>query len=364
MSEHSTPEERTEMPTDRRLTKLRSQGAMHQSNEVTQVLSLMTSFLMLGYLTDKLWVDMQVVLRRCFYLIRETDSFSFMWVERQLLSIMSSLSYDVLLLAGVTATVSGLSVMLQTGWAVKDKKIEVKLSHLNPITGIQRIFSLNGVVNVLKALVKLALILPIGYYGLKNFAPQMVALVHFDIPGILKFTGESINSLFWKIMTILILMATFDYVYSKFQWLKNNKMTKAEVKDERKAMEGDEETKRKIQHKGLARIAQRLRESVPRADVIITNPTHFSVALRYDRGTMSAPIVVAKGQDFIALKIREIAKEHGIPILERKPLARALYASCEVGSEIPQELFKAVAEVLAYVYKLKNPHQAQQQRTH
>ena len=164
-------------------------------------------------------------------------------------------------------------------------------------------------------------------------------------------------------MTVLIVMAIFDYAWTKYQWLRNNKMTKTEVKDERKAMEGDEETKRKIQAKGLARIAQRLRESVPQADVIITNPTHFSVALKYDRGNMSAPIVVAKGQDHLALKIREIAKEFNIPILERKPLARALYASCEVGTEIPHDLFKAVAEVLAYVYRLKNPWGYQKQQS-
>jgi flagellar biosynthesis protein FlhB len=141
-------------------------------------------------------------------------------------------------------------------------------------------------------------------------------------------------------------------------------MTKQEVKDERKAQEGDETTKRKIIAKGLQRIQQRIMFSVPRADVVITNPTHFAVALRYDRGKDAAPTVVAKGQDYLALKIREIARASGVPIVERKALARALYASTEVGKEIPRELFRAVAEVLAYVYRLKGPnwssrHQAQ-----
>lgn len=169
------------------------------------------------------------------------------------------------------------------------------------------------------------------------------------------FTGTEMHQLFWRIMYILIGIAIFDYFWGKFQWFKQNKMTKDEVKDERKAVEGDEMTRRKIIQKGLARIAQRLKTAVPKADVVVTNPTHYAVALQYDKKSMKAPTVVAKGTGFMALRIREIAKESGVPILERKPLARALHASVEVGKEIPYELYKAVAEVLAYVYKLKNP---------
>jgi flagellar biosynthetic protein FlhB len=169
------------------------------------------------------------------------------------------------------------------------------------------------------------------------------------------FTGEAINDLFWKILYVLIAMAAFDYFYGRFRWFKQNKMTKDEIKDERKAVEGDETTKRRIIQKGLSRIMQRIAKSVPKAHVVVTNPTHYSVALQYDRGTDKAPRVVAKGKGFVALRIREIARANGVPVLERKPLARALFKSVEVGSEIPRELFKAVAEVLAYVYRLKNP---------
>jgi flagellar biosynthetic protein FlhB len=156
-------------------------------------------------------------------------------------------------------------------------------------------------------------------------------------------------------MYIFVALAVVDWVWGKFQWLKKNKMTKEEVKEERKSIEGDEAMRRKMISKGMARIAQKLKKSVPQADVIVTNPTHYAVALKYDRGNHTAPIVVAKGTDFIAQRIREIGKEHNIPILERKALARALYASTEVGSEIPRDLFKAVAEVLAFVYRLKRP---------
>jgi flagellar biosynthetic protein FlhB len=191
----------------------------------------------------------------------------------------------------------------------------------------------------------------------------MIKLIHLSVEQILLFIGIAITSVFWKVMYVLIALAIFDFSYGKWQWLRHNKMTKDEVKDERKSIEGDEATKKKIQQKGFQRVIQRLNKTVPKANVIITNPTHFAVALQYDRKTMRAPIVVAKGQDFLALRIREIAREAGIPILERKALARALYASAEIGSEIPYELFKAVAEVLAYVFRLKNPHRTTQQST-
>lgn len=161
--------------------------------------------------------------------------------------------------------------------------------------------------------------------------------------------------LFWKLTYILIALALIDYVWGKYQWLKMNKMTKDEVKDERKSIEGDEETRRRIMWKGINRVMQRIKQGVKKADVVVTNPTHFAVALKYDRNNMDAPVVVAKGVDFMALKIRELAKDANVPIVERRELARALYSSVEVGKEIPYELFKAVAEVLAYVYKLRNP---------
>jgi flagellar biosynthetic protein FlhB len=224
---------------------------------------------------------------------------------------------------------------------------------LNPIVGIRRIISIQGFVNFLKSLCKLILILPIGYWALKAQAPEMVRLIHTSIPEVMSLAGTAMKAVFWKIMYVLIALAVFDLVWGKFNWLRTNKMTKQEVKDERKATEGDETMRRKMISKGMQRLVQRLKKSVPKADVIVTNPTHFAVALQYDRVRGGAPIVVAKGADFMAFRIREIAKEHGIPILERKALARSLYASTEVGAEIPRELFKAVAEVLAYVYRLK-----------
>ena len=246
--------------------------------------------------------------------------------------------------------------MLQTKWNIKKRWVKFDFGFLNPIGGVTKIVSVQGFVNVGKAIFKLMLILPIAYFALRHEADKMLQLMHTSLTAVFDFAIAEVKMVFWRILYVIIAVAIFDYVWTKFQWFKMNKMTKPEIKDERKAVEGDETTKRKIIAKGMARIAQRIKNTVPKADVIITNPTHFAVALKYDRLTMKAPTVVAKGKGFMALRIREIAKENGIPILERKPLARALYASVEVGKEIPYDLFKAVAEVLAYVYKLKNPH--------
>lgn len=355
MSENSTPEERTEQPTDRRMGQLRKDGAIFFSTEIVQVLSLFTGFYMLTLNWSALYTKFQYVLVRSYMLIEKPEPLSTVEMHSGFLGLIRLMLPNILAIVVAVSIISSLAVMLQTGWNVKGKKIDFKLGNLNPISGLKKIFSIQGFITTGKALIKLAVILPVAYYALKSMAPKMIMLVHLNVEAILAFTGASMHALFWKILYILIAMALFDYFYGKFQWFKTNKMTKEEVKDERKSTEGDEATKRKIVNKGIQRIIQRIKTSVPQADVVVTNPTHYSVALKYDRKNMGAPIVVAKGQGFLALRIREIAKESNVPVLERKWLARSLYASTEVGAEIPHDLFKAVAEVLAYVYRLKNP---------
>jgi flagellar biosynthesis protein FlhB len=363
MSENSTPEERTEYPTERRMSQLRKEGALFISMDTVTMLSIFSGFMVLAFVVNHLAFNMKLVLIREFKLIGTLEPLTYGLVEREALALLGLVAPDIIIITLVVSAVATLAVMLQTGWNVRDRKIRFDWSMLNPIAGIRRIFSIYGVVNTLKSIFKLGLILPIAYFGLKGFAPQMIGLIHLGVPEVLSFTGVAISSLFWKILYVLFGMALFDYFWGYFQWLKNNKMTKQEVKEERKSIEGDEETKRKIQMKGLQRIMQRIQQSVPRADVVVTNPTHYAVALKYERGIMRAPVVVAKGADFLAQRIKEIAREANVPVLERKVLARALYSSTEVGSEIPYDLFKAVAEVLAYVYRLKNPYAYMKQAT-
>jgi len=353
MSETSTEEERTEMPTSRRMGELRKKGHLFISQEVVSLLAMVTAFLVMEHLWGWLYQSFQQLLTGALRLIERTEPFSITELHRGFLGILFLTVPPVLIQLFLVAGVAYLAVMLQTNWNVKEKKVEFKWPHLNPLNGIRNIFSISNYINVLKAILKLAVILPIAYFALEHWAPTMLTLLHQPPARILAVMGESIEDVFFRICYVLVPFALFDFFYGKHRWLKRNKMTKDEVKDERKAEEGDEATKRKIQNKGLMRIIQRIKRSVPKAHVVVTNPTHYAVALQYDRETMTAPTVVAKGRDFLALRIKEIALESDVPIVERKELARALYGSVEVGAEIPRDLFKAVAEVLAYVYKLK-----------
>lgn len=355
MAKDTLPEQRTEMPTERRLSEIRKEGGLFHSTDLVHALVLVAGFLSVSYSWNFLFRDLRYLLVRSFTMIGESPSLAPNDVVSGFIRVCLLLLPDVLIVTGTVGFIAALGVFLQTGWNRRDKWIKFRWDFISPIKGLKRIVSIHGLVNVLKAILKMSLVLPIGYWTLKGFAPEMVRLVHMSLADVLVTTGEALTKAFWKIMYILFIIAIGDMAWGKFQWLKQHKMTKDEVKDERKAVEGDETTRRKIIAKGQQRLVNKLKSSVPKADVIITNPTHYAVALKYDRERFAAPIVVAKGTDFMAQRIREIAAEHNIPILERKALARALYASTEVGSEIPRELFRAVAEVLAYVYRLRRP---------
>lgn len=355
MAQESTPEERTEMPTAKRMEQLRKEGAIFMSVDVIMVVSLLSGFIALHLTWNWMFRNLTIILIASLQYTARVDPLLPNEIMQRFIEVLILIAPPVLLIVVLVASASSLAVMLQTKWNVKQKWVSFKFPHLNPISGIAKIFSVNGFVNTGKSVFKLALILPIAYFALKKEDGHMVELLQMSIPQILSYTGATMSSLFWKILYVLIAMAIFDFFWGHYRWLRQNKMTKEEVKDERKAVEGDEVTKRRIQAKGMQRIIQRIRQSVPQADVVVTNPTHYAVALRYDRKVMRAPTVVAKGKGHLAEKIKEIARESNVPILERKPLARALYSAVEVGMEVPYELFRAVAEVLAYVYRLKNP---------
>lgn len=353
MAEHSTPEQRTEMPTDRRMTQLRTEGQIFMSYEIVQVLTLTAGFYLFTASASWLFSDLKTLTIRSFLAIQSQDPLSSQTMTNGSLLVLRTLIPSMLLMITGVAATAILGVMLQTKWNIRGQWIKFRWNFMDPIGGLRRIFSLTGFINTGKAVLKLSIILPIAYFALQARATDMLALMHMSIPSVLTYTGIAMTELFWKILYILLPLAIFDYFYGRFQWLKLNKMTKDEVKDERKAVEGDEETRRKIIQKGMSRIIQRIRSTVPKADVVVTNPTHIAVALKYERGGKSAPVVLAKGKGFIAERIKEIARESGIPILERKPIARALYASVRIGAEIPAELFRAVAEVYAYLYKIR-----------
>lgn len=355
MAKDSLPEQRTEMPTERRLSEIRKEGSIFHSSDLEHTIVLLAGFFAVSYSWNLLYRDMRYMLIRSFTLIGDTKELKVPDLMSGFLRIVQIILPDVLIVTMCVAIVAALSVFIQTDWNRRDKLIKFRWDFVSPMKGIRRIFSIHGLMNLLKAILKLALVLPIGYWALKGFAPEMIRLVHMSLPDVLALTGVAMKAVFWKVIYVLFAISILDIMWGRFQWLKQNKMTKEEVKEERKSIEGDETMRRKMIAKGQQRLVNKLRTSVPKADVIVTNPTHYAVALKYDRARFAAPIVVAKGTDFMAQRIREIAGEHNIPILERRELARALYASTEVGSEIPRDLFRAVAEVLAYVYRLKRP---------
>jgi flagellar biosynthetic protein FlhB len=253
----------------------------------------------------------------------------------------------------LTMIIAILGNYLQIGFMLTGDPLMMKFSKINPIEGFKRMFSMRVVVDFLKSLFKLSIIGYVVYTTLWAEKERLLALGHTPLEGSFSYIASITLMLGIKIGFILIVLAIFDFMYQKYEFEKSIKMSKQDIKDEHKKSEGDPLIKGKIRAKQRQMAMQRMMQEVPKADVVITNPTHFAVAIKYESGNMNAPVVLAKGTDYMALKIKEIAKEHNVMTMENKPLARALYAQVEIGDAIPADLFQAVAEILAYVYKIK-----------
>ncbi|MDE6516344.1 MAG: flagellar biosynthesis protein FlhB, partial [Acetatifactor sp.] len=249
--------------------------------------------------------------------------------------------------------VSFLCDLVQVKWKVSSKPLKPKLSKLNPLKGIKKIFSVNALVELVKAILKIALILYITYSFMKDKVVLIFSLYDMPLMQALSLVAETVTDLGIRIASVYAVIAMADYIYQKFKFQQDMKMTKQEVKDEYKNAEGDPQIKGKIRQKMREASMRRMMQALPQADVVITNPTHFAVAIQYDPEVADAPLVLAKGSDHLAARIKEIARENHIEIVENKPLARMLYANVEVGQMVPPELYQAVAEVLAFVYQLQ-----------
>jgi flagellar biosynthetic protein FlhB len=241
----------------------------------------------------------------------------------------------------------------QIGFLFIGEPLLMKFNKINPLEGFKRIFSLRTVMEFLKSTLKMTIIGYVVYTTLMGAKARLLGLGHTPLESTFSFIASLTLKLGIKIGAVLVVLAIFDYIYQKYEHEKSLKMSKQDIKDEYKKSEGDPLIKGKIRSKQRQMAMQRMMQEVPKADVIITNPTHFAVALKYDSTNMQAPTVIAKGADYVALKIKEVAKTNGIITMENKPLARAIFAQVEIGDSIPAELFQAVAEVLAYVYKMK-----------
>lgn len=242
---------------------------------------------------------------------------------------------------------------IQVGFLLTGSGLTPKISKINPIKGFKNIFSMRSFVEFLKSILKMTVIGYLVYSVIGRSKTELPKLAEMSGDQILSYASSLTMELGLKIGAVLFILAVFDYMYQRFEHEKSLKMSKQDIKDEYKKMEGDPLIKGKIRERQRRMAMQRMMQEIPKADVIITNPTHFAVALKYDGSAMEAPQIIAKGQDYVALRIKEIAKQNGVITMENKPLARALFQRAEIGDSIPADLFQAVAEVLAYVYKLK-----------
>ncbi len=353
MSSEGDSGEKTEAPTARRVSEARKEGQIGVSTDFSNVIGMSGAFIALQYVMPSMWRDLQLISRNAFTSDLARQQISAETINESAIGVLSLLVPELLLLTVIAAICGAGTTALQTKFNWSWKLVRPKFSHLNPVSGLKRIFGVANIVNTFKSIAKLCIIGPVSYIAFFDLFPQILTLMDVPISQLLVLASGAASYVFWRLIAWLFILSTLDLIWQKYNTYRQMKMSKQEIKDEKKSVEGDEATRRRIMAMGLQKARDRMFDAIPTADVVVTNPTHLAVALSYSLNDGGAPKVVAKGRGHIAKRIRLIAKENGIPIVERKPLARALFKMVEVGGEIPYELFKAVAELLAYVYRIK-----------
>lgn len=352
--------EKTEPATQKKLDDARKEGKVAKSKDLTQAFELVVLFLLLkvfvGMIGERMVNIFPATIGRMAEFIDVNQAgVSIAAVGKLGLSALLELLLMIwpFLIFGFVITF--LVTLYQVGWKVSTKTMEPKLSKFNPINGFKRIISKDSLFELVKAIAKVIVIIYIAYTSIKDEANDLFILYEIDVNQAVALVGDIIINVGIKISVFYVVVGLADYIYQRHKFNEEMKMTKQEVKDEYKNTEGDPQIKGRIRQKMREVSQRRMMQDVPKADVVITNPTHFAVAIKYDAEVSKAPVVVAKGEDFLAQKIKEVAKENHVEIVENKPLARMLYHNVDIGSEIPPELYQAVAEVLAMVYHMKNP---------
>jgi flagellar biosynthetic protein FlhB len=349
--------EKTEKATPKKRNEARNKGQVLQSQEISSSLQLLVSislFMVLGSFFWERIVSMfgDILLHRLSMDVTSGNVLGmFKSYALQMLMFLAPIFIGVII-------VEFAAHYFQVGWLFTLEPLKFKLNPLNPISGFKRLFSARAIVELIKSVLKLLVISVIVYLVIWTERDRVMALAHVPVEDIFAFTGSLTMRLAMLVAVMLFILSFGDFAYQKYSYEKSLKMSKQDIKDEFKNQEGDPKVKSKIRERQRRMAIMRMMQEVPNADVIITNPTHFAVALKYDSSQMDAPKVIAKGQDYLALRIREIAKKNDVMIMENKPLARALYERAEVGQAIPPDLFQAVAEVLAYIYRLKGRRKA------
>lgn len=352
MAESDDDSQRTEEPTQKRLDDALKKGQVAFSREVTSFLLLVVLTLIIAWIVPGM---MKQTVYSFSKFIASPHSLRIDSDNIQSLSAETLSDLAVIMLipfVGVIFVIL-LSAFMQNGLVISFDPLMPKLERISPLKGLKRIFSMKSVIEFIKGLIKITIIAIVAFIAVYPEMSHLYEVFSYSILGIVKFLGTVTSRILIGVCAAMALIAVIDFLYQRFEFTKSMRMSKQDIKDEFKQMEGNPEIKAKLRDIRNQRSRKRMMAAVPEADVVITNPTHYSVALKYAPDIANAPLVVAKGQDFIALKIREIAKEHKIPLVQNPPLARALFASVELDEEIPLEHYNAVAEIIRYVYKLK-----------
>lgn len=344
--------ERTEPATGKRRGEARQRGQVRRSQEVNIAFSLTVGVLVLGLSGTHFMANLSGFSRSLF---GHPGDYELTAAALPLyfaggMKLMGLLLLPVALATFLSAVVSN---VMQFGFLFTTQPLNWNLDAINPLTGFKRIFSLRGLVELGKSLLKVVIVLAVAYWTLKGSLNEMLETAHTSIPVTVAITRGLFFRLTLRIIGVFIVLAFLDWVYQRYEYEKGLRMTKQEVKQEQKETEGDPQIKSRVRAIQISQYRKRMIAAVKTADVVVTNPTHLAVALSYKPAEMDAPTVVAKGARLMAERIKTMAREHGVPVVEDRPLARALYKGVEIGQAVPAALYRAVAEVLAYVYRLK-----------
>jgi flagellar biosynthetic protein FlhB len=345
--------DKTEDPTPKRLEDAREKGQVIRSLDLASAVVMLAAFLALLVFGASLTQALGGTMSRLLALGHDVDAVTTGSIPAMIKGPGWDVGLALLPVLAVLMVASYIAHVGQFGFLFTSKPLNPDLSRINPVNGLQKLFGAQGAIRSAGGTAKLIFVAIVGFAIIMRELPAMASLSALTAAGAMLEIGKMLVRLVIWLLVALIVLGIIDYLLQRMQHMKQLRMTKQEVKEERKSMDGDPQIKARRMRIARQIAMQQMQRDVPRADVIVTNPTHFAVAIQYDQATMAAPKVVAKGADLLALRIRQIAAAHAIPIVERPPLARALYAGIEVGQEISPEHYQAVAEVLAYVYKLE-----------
>ncbi len=347
-----TAQEKTEQPTPKRRADARRKGQVPRSRELTTMAVLLTAAAAVLFLGEQILADLQAMMREVWQLRRD----DLLDVQRMSAIFMDAMGDALLALMPFFVLVTAIALfapMILSGWNFSAQGMAFKWEKLNPVKGMGRIFSMRSLMELVKALAKFGVVLAVTLLLLWHDVADLLALGTQPVMAGLAGAGELLSWSFLVLSSAMILIAAVDVPFQLWDYNRQLRMTRQEVKDEFKDTDGSPELKRKVREVQQEMAQRRMMEEVPKADVVITNPTHYAVALRYEQDTMAAPVVVAKGRGQVAARIREVAMEYDVPVVSAPPLSRALYHSTDLQQEIPAGLFMAVAQVLAYTYQLR-----------